>query len=200
MFKKYELDPSYFYSVPGLAWEACLKKTEVKSELLTDNGMLLMVEKGIRGGMCQSTYRYAKANNKYMKKFDKNQKSSYLEYLDSNNLYGWAMNKKLPLNGFEWIDDLSVFNKEFIKNYDEHDDVGYYLEVDIEYPKNLQKLHSDLSFLPERRKIGKVEKHICAIEDKKEYTIHILPLKQALNHGLRLTNVHRVIRFIKKHG
>ena len=149
--------------------------------------------------MCQSTYRYAKAN-KYMKKFDKNQKSCYLEYLDSNNLYGWAMNKKLPLNGFEWIDDLSVFNKEFIKNYDEHDDVGYYLEVDIEYPKNFQKLHSDLSFLPERRKIGKVEKHICAIEDKKEYTIHILALKQALNHGLRLTNVHRVIRFIKKHG
>ena len=97
----YELDPSYFYSAPGLAWKACLKKTKVKLELLTDTDMLLMIEKGIRGGMCQSTYRYAKANNKYMKNYDKNQESSYLEYLDANNLYGWAMSIKLPVNGFK---------------------------------------------------------------------------------------------------
>ena len=84
----YELDPAHFLSAPGLAWQACLKKTEVKLELLTDNDMLLMFEKGIRGGMCQVSHHYAKANNKYLKNHDKNNESSYLEYLDANNLYG----------------------------------------------------------------------------------------------------------------
>ena len=91
----YELDPAHFLSAPGLAWKACLKKTNVKLELLTDNDMLLMFEKGIRGGMCQATYRYA--NNKYMNNYDKNKESSYLEYLDANNLYRWAMSEKLPV-------------------------------------------------------------------------------------------------------
>ena len=98
----YKLDPAHFLSAPGLAWQACLKKTKVKLELLTDYQMLLMIEEGIRGGMCQSTHRYAKANNKYMKNYDKNIESSYLTYLDANNLYGWAMFQKLPVNGFKW--------------------------------------------------------------------------------------------------
>ena len=84
----YGLDPSYFYSAPGLAWQACFKKNGVKLELLTDIDMLLMIENSIRGGMCQAIYRYAKSNNKYMKNYYKNQESSYLEYLDANNLYG----------------------------------------------------------------------------------------------------------------
>ena len=100
---KYELDPPYFMSAPGLAWQACLKKTGVKSELLIDYDMILMIEKGIRGGICQATHRYAKANNKYMKNYDKNIESSYIEYLDANNLYGLAMSQKLPINGFEWV-------------------------------------------------------------------------------------------------
>ena len=113
----YELDPAHFLSAPGLAWKACLKKTNVKLELLTDNDMLLMFEKGIRGGMCQATYRYAKANNKYMNNYDKNKESSYLEYLDANNLYGWAMSEKLPVRNFKWIekDYISKFNYELIK-------------------------------------------------------------------------------------
>ena len=82
----YGFDPSYFLSAPGLAWQACLKKTEVKLELLTDYHMLLMIEEGIRGGMCQSKHRYAKANNKFMKNYDKNIESSYVTYLDANNL------------------------------------------------------------------------------------------------------------------
>ena len=133
----YGLDPSYFLSAPGLAWQACLKVTNVNLELLTDVDMLLMIESGIRGGMCQSIHRYAKANNKYMNNYDKSIKSSYLMYLDANNLYGWAMSKKLPVNGFKWENDLSRFNKNFIKNYNENSDVGYFLEVDIEYPKQL---------------------------------------------------------------
>ena len=99
----YELDPVYFVSAPGLAWQVCLKKTEVKLELITDYDMLLMIEKGIRGGICQATHRYAKANNKYMKNYDKNIESSYIEYLDANNLYGWAMSQKLPVKGFKWV-------------------------------------------------------------------------------------------------
>ena len=127
----YGLDPSYFYSAPGLAWQACLKKTKVKLELLTDIDMLLMVEKGTRGGICQAIHRYAKANNKYMKNYNKNIESSYIEYLDANNLYGWAMSQKLPINGFKWTKNLSKFNEDFIKKYDENSNTGYFFEVDI---------------------------------------------------------------------
>ena len=97
----YELDPVYFLSAPGLAWQACLKKTGVKLELLTDYDMILMIEKGIRGGIFQSTYRHAKANNRYMKNYNENTESSYTEYLDANNLYGWAMSQKLPVKDFK---------------------------------------------------------------------------------------------------
>ena len=98
--------------------------------------MLLMFEEGIRGGMCQVVYRYAKANNKYMKNHDKNIESSYLEYLDTNNLYGSAMSQRLPVDSFEWIeDDVSKFNENFKKNYDENSNKRYILEVDVEYPK-----------------------------------------------------------------
>ena len=126
----YELDPAHFLSAPGLAWQACLKKTGVKLELLTDNDMLMMVEKGIRGGMCHAIYRHAKTNNKYTKNYDKNTESSYLEYLDANNLYGWAMSQKLPVGDFKWIDkdDILKFDEKFIKNYDENNDKGYILK------------------------------------------------------------------------
>ena len=88
--------------------------------------MLMMFQQGIRGGMCQATHRYAKANNKYMKNFDKNKESSFLMYVDANNLYGWAMSKKLPVDGFKWVDDLTMFTEDFIKSYDEESDIGYF--------------------------------------------------------------------------
>ena len=100
----YELDPAHFLSAPELAWQACLKKTEAKLELLTNNDMLLMVEKGIRGGTYHAIHRYAKANNKYMKHYDKNKEYSFIKYLDANNMYGWAMSQKLPVDGFKWIE------------------------------------------------------------------------------------------------
>ena len=115
--------------------------------------MLLMVEKGIRGGICHAIHRYVKANNKYMKNYYKNIESSYLMYLDTNNLYGWAVSQKLPVNGFEWMEQLSEFDERFIKNYDENNDKAYILEVDVEYPENLFNLHCDLPFLPERKKL-----------------------------------------------
>ena len=143
--KVYELVPAHFVSLPGLAWQACLKKTNRELELLIDYDMLLMVEKGIRGGICHSIHRYAKANNKYMKNYNKGEESSYIQYLEANNLYGWAMSKKLPVNGFKWLDSdkTNEINEDFIKNYDENNDKGYIFEVDVKYPKRIHELHSD---------------------------------------------------------
>ena len=169
--KEYELDPAHFLSLPGLAWQACLKKTNIELELLTDYDMLLMKEEGIRGGICHSIHRYAKANNKYMKNYNNNEESSYIQYLDANNLYGWAMSKNLSVNGFKWLDNdktaKHVMNEEFIKNYNENDKKGYILEVDVKYPKQLHDLHSDLPFLPERMEINKCKKLVCNLYDKK---------------------------------
>ena len=89
-----------------------------------------------------------------MKNYDKNEESSYIQYLDANNLYGWAMSQKLPVNGFRWIKNNEI-NEEFIKNYDDNNDKGYILEVDVKYPRKLHDLHSDLPFLPKRMKIDK---------------------------------------------
>ena len=121
-----------------------------------------------------------------MKNYDKNIESSYLMYSDANNLYGWEMSQKLPVNGFEWVEKLSQFNECFIKNYDENSDKGYIIEVDVKYPKNLFNLHKDLPFLPERKKIEKCKKLVCNIHNKENYVVHIRALKQALNHGLIL--------------
>ena len=187
--KEYEPDPAHFVSLPGLAWQACLKKTNTELKLLTDYDMLLMVEKGIRGGICHSIHRYAKANNKYMQNYNNNEESSYIQYFDANNLYGWVMSKKLLVNGFKWLDTSetsNIINEYFIKNYDENNDKGYILEVDVKYPKRLHELHSDLPFLSERMEVNKCKKVVCNLFKKKKYIAHINALKQALNHGLKL--------------
>ena len=204
--KEYELDPVHFLSLPGLAWQAFLKKTNIELELLTDYDMLLMVEKEIRGGICHSIQRYAKANNIYIKSYNNNEESSYIQYLDANNLYGWAMSKKLPTNGFKWfvtsetcaLARSNKINEEFKKNYNENDIKGYILEVDIKYPKRLHELHSDLPFLSERMKVNKCNKLVCNLFNKKKYVAHINTLKQALNHGLKFKKIHRVIEFNKE--
>ena len=156
-----------------------------------------MVEKGIRGRICHAILRYAKTNNKYMKNYDKNKESSYIQYLFANNLYGWVMSQKLPADGFKWKKNVLKFNEDFIKNYDEDSGKGYIFEVNVEYYniKNLHDLHSDLPFLPERMKIKKCSKLACNFYGKNNYVVYIRSLKQALNHGLILKKVHRVIQF-----
>ena len=183
--KEYELDPAHFLSLPGLAWQARLKKTNIELELLTDYEMLLMVEEGIRGGICHSIHRYAKANNKYMKNYNNNEESSYIQYLDANNRQGIDNNETAE----------AVINEDFIKNYDENNDKGNIFEVDVKYPKRLHELHSDLPFLSERMEVNKCKKLVCNLFNKKKYVAHINTLKQALNHGLKLKEIHRVIEF-----
>ena len=102
-----------------------------------------------------------------MKECDKNKESSYIQYLDANNLYGWAISQKLPVNGFKWIKNKSKIDEKFIKNYDGDSDKGYIFEADVKYPKRLHDLHSDLPFLPKRMKIDKCEKLVCNLHDKK---------------------------------
>ena len=193
--KNYELDPAHFVSLPGLAWQDCLKKTNVELELLTDYDMLLMVEEGIRGGICHAVQRYAHANKKYMNDYDRKKKSSYIQYLDANNLYGKAMTEKLPVKGFRWMDDISKIDEDFVKVYNKNDNKGYILNVDVDYPSKLQNLHSDLPFLPERMVINNTKKLVCNLNDKKNYLVHINVLKQALDHELKLKKVHRIIEF-----
>ena len=106
-----------------------------------------MVEKRIKGEICNKIHRYAKANNKYMKDYDKNKEPSYLKYCDVNNLYGWSMLQKLPVNKFEWIEEKNI------KNYNEEHDERCFFEVDVQYPKKLHELHNNLPFLPEKKKI-----------------------------------------------
>ena len=193
--KNYKLDPAHFISLPGLAWQASLKKANVELELLTDYDMFLMIEEGMRGGICHAMHRYAKANNKYMNDYDKKKKSSYIQYLDANNLYGKAMTEKLPVRGFRWMDDISKMDEDFVKGYNNNDIRGYILEVDVDYPNKLQNLHSDLPFLPERMVINNTKKLVCNLNDKKNYVVRINVLKQALDHELKLRKFHRVDEF-----
>ena len=109
-----------------------------------------------------------------------------------------GMSQKLPVNGFQWVKNVSQFNESFLRDYNENSDLGYFFEIDIDYLEKLFNLHKDLPFLPERKKVNKVEKLICGIEDKEKYVIHIRALKQALNHGLKLKEVYRIIQFKQK--
>ena len=108
-----------------------------------------------------------------MENYDKNEESSYIQYLDANNLYGWAMSQKLPVNNFKLVEDTSKLNEEFIKNYNENNKKGYILEVDVKYPKKLHYSHSDSPFLPKRMKIDKCKKLVCNLLNKKKYVVHI---------------------------
>ena len=134
-----------------------------------------MIEEGIRGGICHAVHRYAKANNRYMKNYDKSKESSYIQYLDANILYGAAMSEKLSINGIKWVNDISGINEKFVKSCDKkNSDKGYILEVDVDYPSKLHKLHSDMPFLPERMKTDKAHKSQCVICMIKRITLYIL--------------------------
>ena len=185
--KNYGLDPAWYYTAPGLAWDAALKITDVKLELLSDPDMLLMIEQGIRGGISMISNRYGKANNPYMgEKFNKTEQSKYITYLDANNLYGWAMSKPLPTHGFKWMEESEL------TKWENHSCI---LEVDMEYPKELHDLHNDYPLAPESITVNKVEKLIPNLNNKTKYVIHYENLKLYESLGLKITKIHRGIKF-----
>ena len=197
--KIYGLDPVYYYTAPGLAWDACLKMTNINLELLSDPNMLLMFEKGIRGGISIISNRYGEANNKYMgNRFNKNELSKYLMYLDANNLYGSAMSEKLPIHSFKWLSSgemEKLFNNRVVQIWEKTPCI---LEVDLEYPENLHDLHNDYPFCPERVECKNgVEKLIPNLRNKTKYVIHYKNLIQCLKAGLKLKKIHRGIKFIE---
>ena len=161
--------------------------------------MLLMIESGMRGGVCHVIRSYVEAIDKYMDNYDENKESSFLQYLDANNLYGCPMIEKLPVGGFKWVKIASrIIDEEFIKNYDDDNNMGLFLNVDMEYPKEVHDLHSDLSFLPEKMEINGHSKLACTLYDKKGYVAHIRNIKQALKHGLKLKKVRKMIAFLSR--
>ena len=170
----YKLDPAHFYTAPGLAWQAALKYTGVKLEILTDYDMLLMFEKGIRSGITQAVRCYAKANNKYLGELYKpDDEISYLQYLDANNLYGWAMSEALPTHGFKWVKNVEEFTAKRITKLAKKNKHGYLLDVDVDYPEELHEKHNELPFLPEKMEIDKVMKLVPNLFNKKQYVVHI---------------------------
>ena len=191
----YKLDPAWYYTSPGLAWDAALKLTGIELELLSDYDMILMIKHGIRGGISTISNRYAKANNKYMgEAFDSNKPSSFITYLDANNLYGWAMSKPLPTKGFKWMREDELNNWKSITS---QEGVGCILEVDLEYPKELHDLHNDYPLAPESVKLegSAVPKLIPNLDNKTKYVVHYENLKLYESLGLKISKIHRGVSF-----
>ena len=207
--KYYKLDPTHYFSSPGLAWDAMLKMTNVKLDLITDIDMENMVQLGMRGGVSSIIHRHEKANNKYMKNYEKDKDSSYLMYLDANNLYGWAMSQKLPVGKFKWGDE---------KNFDMSNysgEKGCIIECDLEYPENLHDEHNMYPLAPEKILVEKdmlspycneildefkIQKTTCKklipnLMNKQKYVLHYKNLQLYLDLGLKLKKIHRVLEF-----
>ena len=210
----YKLDPCHYFTSPGLSWDAMLKMTDIKLELMTDIDMFQFIEKGMRGGISYIANRYSKANNKYMKTHDDRAPSKYLMYLDANNLYGWAMSQYLPTGGFIWMTRKQIDMIDLAK-YKEDSNKGLILEVDLEYPEELHDTHNDYPLGPEKVKVtknmlseyskriadkfnistGLVHKLIPTLSNKEKYVLHYRNLQLCTDLGLKVTKVHRVLKF-----
>ena len=210
----YKLDPCHYFTSPGLSWDAMLKMTNIKLELMTDIDMFQFIEKGLRGGISYIANRYGKANNKYMKDYDKKAPSKCIMYLDANNLYGWAMSQCLPTGGFRWMTQKQI-DKANLAKYEVDSKKGLILEVDLDYPEKLHDLHNDYPLASEKLKvtqdmlspyckkiadkygisIGLVQKLIPTLSKKENYVLHYRNLQLYLDLGLKITKVHRVLEF-----
>lgn len=188
----YKLDPAHYLSAPSFSWDAMLKFTGVKIELISDLSMFSFIKKGIRGGLTQVTTRKAEARNFYVcdDVAPDSDNQNYLLYLDKVNLYGSTMTEKMPIGSFAWVDPLN-----FSLDTDVEGDWGYIVEVDIHYDKTLHDAHNDLPFLPETFKVHKTEKLCATLENKTNYVASLKNIQQAIAHGLKVTKVHRVLKF-----
>ena len=192
----YDLDCLHYFTAPGFAYSAMLKYTGVKLPLLMDIDMLLLVERGVRGGICQCVTRYAEANNHMCDDYDACKRTSFLYYLDANNLYGYAMSQRLPCGNFKWLTAQEIQNIDITTMVDDYDK-GYILEVDIEYPHILHDKHEDLPFCAEMKHPpnSKSKKLLTTLDFKLNYVAHYSVLKQAMRYGLKITKIHRGISF-----
>ena len=210
----YKLDPCHYFTSPGLSWDAMLKMTDIKLELMTDIDMFQFIEKGMRGGISYIANRYGKSNNKYMKTYDEKAPSKYIMYLDANNLYGWAMSQYLPTGGFKWMTENHI-DKIDLAKYTEDSNKGLILEVNLAYPEELHDLHNDYPLGPEKIKVNKdmlsnycqeiankfnvstglVHKLIPTLSNKEKYVLHYRNLQLYTDLGLKITKVHRVLEF-----
>jgi hypothetical protein len=193
----YTLDPAHYFTAPGLSWDAMLKYTQIELDLLTDIEMVHFLRKGIRGGITQCTEKISDANNKYMKNYDSNAETKFNIYLDANNLYGHAMSDYLPYGGFRWLENPLSFD---VASISDSSDLGYILEVDIQYPRELHDLHNDLPFCAENicPPGSKTPKLVPNLNNKHNYIIDFRNLKQCLSHGLQISKIHRVLEFQQK--
>ena len=213
--EKYKLDPAYYLSAPQLSFDAALKKTNAKIELISDPAMFSMIDDGIRGGVAMISKRYARANNPLVEGYDSTKPRSWIKGFDANNLYGLAMSQYLPLSDFEWVDLDELVKIDWLAQDDEQAK-GYIVKVDMEYPAELHDLHNDYPLAPQRiqvradwlsnkmleiranYKIPRGEsnsKLIPNLMDKFDYVIHYRNLKFYLQHGLVLRKVQAAIRF-----
>lgn len=188
------LDLLHFFTLPGFSWQAALKYTGQKLELIRDREMYDFIQKAMRGGISTIITRYAKGNNKYMDdQYNPNEPSSFIKYLDANNLYDWAMSKALPVGGFKWLseEELDLPISEI---------PPCFIKVDLEYPKELHDKFSELVPAPDRiiPEGSKVDKLAPNLLPKKGYVCHIENLKLYVNLGVKLTKVHTGVKFIQK--
>ena len=210
--KYYRLDSCHYFSSPGLNCNAMLKMTDTKLEKISDIDKYLFNEKGLRGGISYIAKRYAKANNKYLNDYDPKESSTFVSYLDMNNLYGWAMSEYFPYKGFKWLKNIDEFD---IMSINDKSPIGYFLEVDLEYPDELHELHNDFPLALVKFavssdmlskyckkitdkyeiKVGDVKKLISNLGNKINYVVHYRNLQLYLSLGIKLTKIHRVLKF-----
>jgi hypothetical protein len=208
----YGLDAAHFCTSAGLTWQAALKMTGVRLELLTDIDMHLFIEQGLRGGSSTITHRHAKANNKNVPDYDPSQPSSNVTYLDANILYGCTMPQALPVDGIRWVEDQEIESLNVLEISD-NNEKGYMLEVNLDYPPELHDLHNEYPLAPEKVKVPEdmlspyskklledldlkgtsTEKLIPNLNAEKKYVVHYLNLKLYFSLGMKLTNIHKVV-------
>ena len=193
---KYGLDPCHYSSSPGLSWDAMLKMTGIKFEKISDIDKCLFIEKGLRGGISYIAKKYAKANNKYLNDYDPRKPSTFISYLDMNSLYGWAMSEYLPYGRFKWFKNIDKFD---IMSISDKSPIGYFLEVDLEYPEELHELHNDFPLAPEKIAVysDMLSKYCKKIADEYEIkvVVHFRNVQLYLSSRMKLTKIHTVLEF-----
>ena len=208
----YKLDPAHYLTLPGYSWDALLKCTNVSLELITDPDMYLFIEKVLRGGISMVSHRHARANNPQMENYDPEQPTSFLQYLDANNLYGWAMSQPMPTRNFDWVD-----YSEKLLDTPPDSSTGYFLEVDLEYPASLHTEHNDYPLAPEQMAVTKdmmspyqqklvedlelgaasfnCKKLVPNLMSKQRYVLHYRNLQLYRQLGMEIVKVHKVLAF-----